>query len=67
MKYLHLLYIIITTNKVSEDVEIAGKVFDEYETKSAEDVPSKYELIAELCKKMTVENWIELYEKNYKK
>ena len=36
-----------TTNKVSEDVEIAGKVFDEYETKSAEDVPSKYELIAE--------------------
>ena len=36
-----------TTNKVSEDVEIPGKVFDNYETVSADDVPSKYELVAE--------------------
>ena len=36
-----------TTNKVSEDVEIPGKVFDNYETESASDIPSKYELIAE--------------------
>ena len=36
-----------TTNKVSEDVEIPGKVFDSYETESASDIPSKYELIAE--------------------
>jgi uncharacterized protein YdhG (YjbR/CyaY superfamily) len=33
--------------------------------KKIEEIP--FELIAELCKKMTVENWIELYEKNYKK
>ena len=36
-----------TTNKVSEDVEIPGKVFDDYTTSSADDVPSKYELVAE--------------------
>ena len=36
-----------TTNKVSEDVEIPGKVFDNYETESATDIPSKYELVAE--------------------
>ena len=36
-----------TTNKVSEDVEIPGKVFDNYETESATDIPSKYELLAE--------------------
>ena len=36
-----------TTNKVSEDVEIPGKVFDNYETESASDIPSKYELVAE--------------------
>ena len=33
--------------------------------KKIEEIP--FELIAELSKKMTVENWIELYEKNYKK
>ena len=36
-----------TTNKVSDDVEIPGKVFDDYTTESASDVPSKYELVAE--------------------
>ena len=36
-----------TTNKVSEDVEIPGKVFDDYTTESASDIPSKYELVAE--------------------
>ena len=36
-----------TTNKVSNDVEIPGKVFDDYTTESASDVPSKYELVAE--------------------
>ena len=36
-----------TTNKVSEDVEIPGKVFDDYTTTSADDIPSKYELVAE--------------------
>ena len=36
-----------TTNKVSEDVEIPGKVFDNYETESATDIASKYELVAE--------------------
>ena len=36
-----------TTNKVSNDVEIPGKVFDNYETESASDIPSKYELVAE--------------------
>ena len=35
-----------TTNKVSNDVEIPGKVFDNYETESASDIPSKYELVA---------------------
>ena len=35
-----------TTNKVSEDVEITGKVFENYETESASDIPSKYELVA---------------------
>ncbi len=36
-----------TTNKVSDDVEIPGKVFADYTTESASDVPSKYELVAE--------------------
>ena len=36
-----------TTNKLSEDIEISGKVFDEYTTNIADDVPIKYELIAE--------------------
>ena len=36
-----------TTNRVSADVEITGKVFDNYKTESATDVPSKYELVAE--------------------
>ena len=36
-----------TTNKVSNDVEIPGKVFADYTTESASDVPSKYELVAE--------------------
>ena len=36
-----------TTNKVSEDVEITGKIYDKYTTKSAEDVLSKYELVEE--------------------
>ena len=36
-----------TTNKVSKDVEITGKIYDKYTTKSAEDVLSKYELVAE--------------------
>ena len=36
-----------TTNKVSDDVEIPGKVFDDYTTESASNVPSKYELVAE--------------------
>ena len=35
-----------TTNKVSEDIEILGKVFDEYTTTSADNIPSKYELVA---------------------
>lgn len=33
--------------------------------KKAEEIP--FELIAELMKKMTVESWIELYEKNIKR
>ncbi len=33
--------------------------------KKAEEIP--FELIAELMQKMTVENWIDLYEKNIKK
>lgn len=33
--------------------------------KKMEDIP--YELIAELVKKMTVQDWISCYEKNYKK
>lgn len=33
--------------------------------KKVEDIP--FELIAELCTKMTVEEWIGIYEKNYKK
>ena len=36
-----------TTNKVSEDTSIEGKVFDEYETEEADDIPDKYELVAE--------------------
>ena len=36
-----------TTNKVSEDIEIRGKVFDDYTTTSADNIPSKYELVAE--------------------
>ena len=35
-----------TTNKVSEDIEILGKVFDDYTTTSADNIPSKYELVA---------------------
>jgi len=30
-----------------------------------EDIP--YDLISELAKKMTVQDWISIYEKNYKK
>ena len=33
--------------------------------KKIEQVP--YELISELCKKMSVKDWVALYEKNYKK
>lgn len=33
--------------------------------KKVEDIP--FELIAELCTKMSVEEWIGIYEKNYKK
>ena len=33
--------------------------------KSMDDIP--YELIAELCEKMTVADWVALYEKNIKK
>jgi hypothetical protein len=33
--------------------------------KKMEDIP--YNLIAELAKKMTVQDWISIYEKNYKK
>lgn len=33
--------------------------------KKMEDIP--FELIAELCQKMSVDEWIALYEKNYKK
>jgi hypothetical protein len=33
--------------------------------KKMEDIP--YDLIAELVTKMTVEDWISFYEKNYKK
>ena len=33
--------------------------------KKMEDIP--YDLIAELAKKMTVQDWISFYEKNYKK
>lgn len=33
--------------------------------KKMDDIPM--ELIAELCKKITVRNWIECYEKNFKK
>ena len=33
--------------------------------KKAENIP--YDLIAELCKKMTVEDWVALYEKNVKR
>ena len=36
-----------TTNKLSEDVTITGRVDDPYTTISAEDVPIKYELVAE--------------------
>ena len=35
-----------TTNKVSEDVIIADKLFTRYTTKEATDIPSKYELVA---------------------
>ena len=35
-----------STNKVSEDKEITGKVNDEYVTAVADDIPSKYELVA---------------------
>ncbi len=35
-----------STNKVSEDREITGKVNDEYTTAIADDIPSKYELVA---------------------
>lgn len=33
--------------------------------KKPEQIP--FELIGELCSKMTVEEWVELYEKNYKR
>lgn len=33
-----------TTNKLSEDVEIPGKLYDSYETQQAEDVENKYYL-----------------------
>ncbi|MFC6267980.1 DUF1801 domain-containing protein [Frigoriflavimonas asaccharolytica] len=33
--------------------------------KKIEEIP--FELIAELCQKMTVEHWISLYDKNFKK
>ena len=33
--------------------------------KKVEDIP--FDLIGELCKKMDVEEWISIYEKNYKK
>lgn len=33
--------------------------------KKMDDIP--YELIAELCKKFTVKEWIEIYESNIKK
>ncbi len=33
--------------------------------KKMEEIP--YDLIAELCQKMTVKDWITLYEKNYRK
>ena len=36
-----------TENKLSEDVIIEGKVFDEYTTKAATDIPSKYILVEE--------------------
>ena len=35
-----------TTNKVSKDQTITGKVNDEYQTAVADDIPSKYELVA---------------------
>ena len=35
-----------TTQKLSEDVEIPGRVDDKYETKPATDIESKYELVA---------------------
>ena len=36
-----------STNKVSEDIEINGKVFDNYSTSKADNIPSKYELVTE--------------------
>ena len=36
-----------TTKKLSEDVTIAGRVDDSYTTISADDIPIKYELVAE--------------------
>ena len=33
--------------------------------KKVEDIP--YELMGELCTKITVDEWIAIYEKNYKK
>jgi len=35
-----------TENKVAEDNQILGKVFDEYKTKESDNIASKYELIA---------------------
>ena len=35
-----------TTNEISEDIEIPGKVFDPYTTEEPTDIPSKYELVA---------------------
>ena len=53
-----------TTNKVSEDIEINGKVNDDYNTTIADDIPSKYELVSEpenKSGKMTEEEIIVTY------
>ena len=53
-----------TTNKVSENIEINGKVNDDYNTTIADDIPSKYELVSEpenKSGKMTEEEIIVTY------
>ncbi len=40
-------YIEETTTSLSDDVTIDGRVFDEYETEVATDIPDKYELLSE--------------------